>query len=42
MKYEDVDPESILGQAIAPYLDKDIYVAPVLGVNFVEPWVVYP
>ena len=37
-----IDPDSILGRILAQFLNREVYVAPVLGVKFVEPWVIEP
>lgn len=42
MEFESLDPDSLLAQAIAPYLDGSVYVAPAIAINFIEGWQVCP
>jgi hypothetical protein len=41
----EIDPDdldgSTLGEVLKDYADRGVYVAPLIGVNFVEPWAVF-
>jgi hypothetical protein len=33
--------DSMLGKALEPLLDPQVFVAPAMGVNFIEPWMLH-